>query len=149
MKFIVNMVEKVKNQFIKEIKVLFKNGVKLTIIVFYGMFKFLFFVKISFGKVKIEEVQFKSSLSVSILLDKVKLEDINKNKIFFFIKEEAIKTERFMSMYFFISRLSSVDSIDIVEDSFQSLGSLFKGSLLLNFLIRNVLDGKVSFYFGG
>lgn len=54
-----------------------------------------------------------------------------------------------MSMYFFISRLSSVDSIDIVEDLFQSLGSLFKGSLLLNFLIRNVLDGKVSFYFGG
>lgn len=54
-----------------------------------------------------------------------------------------------MSMYFFISRLSSVDSIDIVEDSFQSLGSLFKGSLLLNFLIRNVLDGKVSFYFSG
>lgn len=54
-----------------------------------------------------------------------------------------------MSMYFFISRLSSVDSIDIVEDSFQSLGCLFKGSLLLNFLIRNVLDGKVSFYFGG
>lgn len=119
------------------------------IIVFYSMFKFLFFVKISFGKVKIEEVQFKSSLSVSILLDKVKLEDINKNKIYFFIKEEVVKTERFMSMYFFISRLSSVDSIDIVEDSFQSLGSLFKGSLLLNFLIRNVLDGKVSFYFGG
>lgn len=54
-----------------------------------------------------------------------------------------------MSMYFFISRLSSVDSIDIVEDSFQSLGSLFKGSIFLNFLIRNVLDGKVSFYFGG
>lgn len=54
-----------------------------------------------------------------------------------------------MSMYFFISRLSSVDSIDIVEDLFQSLGSLFKGSLLLNFLIRNVLDGKVSFYFSG
>lgn len=54
-----------------------------------------------------------------------------------------------MSMYFFISRLSSVDSIDIVEDLFQSLGSLFKGSLLLNSLIRNVLDGKVSFYFSG
>lgn len=149
MKSIVTMVEKVKNQPVKEIKVLPKNGVKPTIIALHGMPKPSLPVKIPLGKVKAEEVQSKPSLPVSIPLDKAKLEDINKNKTIFSTKEEVVKTERLMSMYSPISRSSSVDSTDTAEDSVQSSGSLVKGSSSSNSLIRNVLDGKASLHSSG
>ena len=148
MKSIVHMVESVKNQAVKEIKLQPVNGVKQKIIALQavkdGMPKPSLPVKIPLQKVKSEEGQTKPSLPVSIPLDKARLEDRQRNKTIPVTKEEMSKAERLMSMYSPISRSSSVDSTDTLEEEGQSSGGGNRGSSASNSLIRNVLDVKGS-----